>query len=123
MEIKENAMTSIDKLKKDRDISLKKLDDAMEQCSPELNKMYDNVKKSKSKFLFSYNDYKNHKISDQEFLQITDSFAQILDLEKKMYDRNSKILKPLDTEFQKKCKKVYDYENPLSQDKKWWDMK
>ena len=42
---------------------------------------------------------------------------------KKMYDRNSKILKPLDTEFQKKCKKVYDYENPLSQDKKWWDMK
>jgi len=116
-------MTSIDKLKKDREIALKKLDDAMEQCIPELNKMYDDVKKSKSKFLSSYNDYKNHKISDQKFLQITDSFAQILDLEKKMYDRNSKILKPLDTEFQKKCKKVYDYENPLSQDKKWWDMK
>ena len=110
-------MTRIEKLRKDRKISLKKLDDAMDKCGQEHDKIIDKVKNSKSKFLFSYKDYKNHKISDQEFLQITENFAQIIDLEEKMYNKFSKILGPLDREFQKRCKKIYEWENPSSKDK------
>ena len=114
-------MTYIDKLRKDREIALKKLDDAMDKCSPEQDKMFDDVKKSTTKFLSSYKDYKNNKISEQEFLQITNSFAQTLDLEEKMYDRFSKILEPLDTEFQTTCGKIYSWENRSILDNHWRD--
>jgi len=113
-------MTYIDQLRKDREIALQKLDDAMGSCGPEQDKMFDNVKKSKTEFLFSYKDYKNNRISEQEFLQSTNSFAQILDLEKKMYDRFSKILKPLQIEFEKTCEKIRNWENrPHGND--WWE--
>ena len=103
-------MTSIDKLRKDREIALKKLDDAMGKCELEHSKMVPIVKKSKNKFLSSYNNYKKNKISDQEFLQITVNFAQTLILEDKMITKNRKILEPLDAEFQKRCKKIYNEE-------------
>ena len=77
-------ITQIDRLRKNRETYLKKLDVAMEQCDPEFEKMSVDVRKSKNKFLSSWKSYKNHKISDQDFLQITDSFAQTLDSEKKM---------------------------------------
>jgi hypothetical protein len=113
-------MTYIGQLRKDREIALQKLDDAMDSCGPEQDNMFDNVKKSKTEFLFSYKDYKNNRISEQEFLQSTNSFAQILDLEKKMYDRFSKILKPLQIEFEKTCEKIRNWENrPHGND--WWD--
>jgi len=115
-------MTRIEKLRKDRKISLKKLDDAMDKCAQEHDKMIDKVKNSKSKFLSSYKDYKNHKISDKEFLQITGNFAQIIDLEEKMYNKFSKILGPLDREFQKRCKKIFEWENHSSKDKMCGDV-
>jgi len=103
-------INSSEKLRKNREISLKRLDVAMDQCEPQFNKMLVDVKKSKNKFLSSWMNYKNHKISDKEFLQITDSFAQILVSEKKMYAKFRKILGPRDTEFQKACKKIHDWE-------------
>ena len=65
-------INSSEKLRKNREISLKRLDVAMDQCKPQFNKMLVDVKKSKNKFLSSWMNYKNHKISDKEFLQITD---------------------------------------------------
>jgi len=114
-------MTSIDKLRKDREIALRKLDDAMDKCKPEVIKMDPIVKKSTSEFLTSYKNYKDQKISEQEFLQITNNFAQTLILEEKMIAKNRKILEPLDTEFQKICKKIHDWEDKPSQDNKWWE--
>ena len=105
------TMNKIEKLRKNRETYLKKLDVAMEQCDPEFEKMSVDVRKSKNKFLSSWKSYKNHKISDQDFLQITDSFAQTLDSEKKMYAKFRKILGPLDSEFQKRCKKISDWED------------
>ena len=65
----------------------------------------------KNIFLDSYRNYTNQKISEKEFLQITDNFAQTLILEVKMIRKIRKILTPLDSEFQKRCKKIYDWED------------
>ena len=104
-------MTKIEKIRKNREIALKKLDDAMDKWGPERIKLDHTVEKSKNIFLDSYRNYTNQKISEKEFLQITDNFAQTLILEYKMIRKIRKILKPLDSEFQKRCKKIYDWEN------------
>jgi chemotaxis regulatin CheY-phosphate phosphatase CheZ len=104
-------MIDIDKLKEDRKIAGGKLDDAMDKCMPEFDDMYDNVKKSTTEFLSLWKDYTNHKITEQEFLQITNKFAQIINDENEMYGRFTKILKPLETEFEKTCKILHDLES------------
>ena len=103
--------TSIEKLRKNRQISLKKLDEAIGRSEIEIIKMDHIVNKSKNKFITSYENYKDQKISDQEFLQITNNFAQTLILEDKMIKKIRKIFKPLDAEFQKICKKIHDWED------------
>ena len=102
-------IASIEKLRKNRKISLKKLDDAMDKWGPERIKMDHAVEKSKNIFLDSYRNYKNQKISQQEFLQITNDFAQTLILEDKMNKKIRKILQPLDAEFQKSCNKLHNW--------------
>ena len=104
-------IASIEKLRKNRKISLKKLDDAMDKWGPERIKMDHAVEKSKNIFLDSYRNYKNQKTSEKEFLQITNDFAQTLILEDTMTKKIRKILTPLDSEFQKRCKKIYDWED------------
>ena len=104
-------MTEIERIRKSREVSLKKLDDAMDKWGPERIKMTHAVEKSKNIFLDSYRNYKNQKISKKEFLQITDNFVQTLILEDKMTKKIRKILTPLDAEFQKSCKKIYDWED------------
>jgi rubrerythrin len=104
-------MTDINKLKEDRKIALKKLDDVRDKCEPEFVEMFDNVKKSTTEFLSLWKDYTNHKITEQEFLQISNKFAQIKNDENEMYDRFTKILKPLQTEFEKTCKVLNDLES------------
>ena len=83
----------------------------MDKCTPEHAVMHDNVKKSTIGFLSSWKDYTNHKINDQEFLQITNKFAQTKNAENEMYDRFSKILKPLQTEFEKTCEILHNLED------------
>jgi hypothetical protein len=104
-------MNKIERIRKNREVALKKLDGAMDKWAPERFKMDDAVEKSKNIFLDSYRNHKNQKISDKEFLQITDNFAQTLILEDKMTKKIRKILTPLDSEFQKRCKKIYDWED------------
>ena len=104
-------MTEIERIRKSRKVALKKLDDAMDKWGPERIKMDHAVEKSKNIFLDSYRNYKNQKTSEKEFLQITNDFAQTLDSEKKMYAKFRKILEPLDSEFQKRCKKISDWED------------
>jgi len=104
-------MTKIEKIRKNREVALKKLDDAMDKWGPERIKMDHAVEKSKNIFLDSYRNYTNQKISDKDFLHIADNFAQTLILEDKMIRKIRKILTPLDSEFQKRCKKIYDWED------------
>ena len=104
-------MTEIERIRKSREVALKKLDDAMDKWGPERIKMDHTVEKSKNIFLDSYRNYTNQKISEKEFLQITNNFAQTLILEDKMIRKIGKILQPLDSEFQKRCKKIYDWED------------
>jgi len=104
-------MNKIERIRKNREVALKKLDEAMDQWGPERIKMDHTVEKSKNIFLDSYRNYKNQKISEKEFLQITNNFAQTLILEVKMIRKIRKILTPLDSEFQKRCKKIYDWED------------
>ena len=102
-------MTEIERTRKSREVALKKLDDAMDKWGPERIKMYDAVEKSKNIFLDSYYNYKNQKISEKEFLQITNDFAQTLILEDKLTRKIRKILEPLDSEFLKSCNKLYGW--------------
>ena len=104
-------MSEIERIQKSREVALKKLDDAMDKWGPERIKMDHAAEKSKNSFLDSYRNYTNQKISEKEFLQITDNFAQTLILEDKMIRKIRKILQPLDSEFQKRCKKIHDWED------------
>ena len=104
-------MSEIERIQKSREVVLKKLDDAMDKWGPERIKMDHAVAKSKNIFLDSYRNYENQKISEKEFLQITDNFAQALILEDKLSKKIRKILTPLDSEFQKICKKIHDWED------------
>ena len=104
-------MNKIERIRKNREVALKKLDEAMDQWGPERIKMDHTVEKSKNIFLDSYRNYKNQKISDKEFLQITNNFAQTLMLGEQLTRKIRKILEPLDLEFQKRCKKIYDWED------------
>ena len=102
-------MTEIERIRKSREVSLKKLDDAMDKWGPERIKMDHAVEKSKNIFLDSYRNYKNQKISENEFLQITNNLAQTLILGDKLNKKIRKILTPLDAEFQKNCNKLYNW--------------
>ena len=104
-------MTEIKRIRKSREVALKKLDDAMDKCGPERIKTTHTVEKSKNIFLDSYRNYKNQKISEKEFLQVTDNFAQTLILEDKFTRKIRKILEPLNAEFQKTCKEIYGLED------------
>ena len=104
-------MNKIERIRKNREVALKKLDEAMDKWGPERIKMDNAVEKSKNIFLDSYRNYTNQKISEKDFLHITDNFAQTLILEVKMIREIRKILTPLDSEFQKRCKKIYDWED------------
>ena len=104
-------MNKIERIRKNREVALKKLDEAMDKWGPERIKMDNAVEKSKNIFLDSYRNYTNQKISEKEFLHIADNFAQTLILEDKMTRKIRKMLKPLDSEFQKRCKKIYDWED------------
>ena len=103
-------MSEIERIQKSREVVLKKLDDAMDKWGPERIKMDHAAEKSKNIFLDSYRNYINQKISGKEFLQITDNFAQALILEDKVIRKIRKILTPLDSEFQKICKKIHERE-------------
>ena len=103
-------MSEIERIQKSREVALKKLDDAMDKWGPERIKMDHAAEKSKNSFLDSYRNYTNQKISEKEFLQITDNFAQALILEDKLSKKIRKILTPLDSEFQKICKKIHERE-------------
>jgi len=70
-------MTDIEKLKEDKKQALAKLDDAMNACSPESVTSMQNERKIKTKFLSLWKDYKNNKIKEREFLQISNKFAEI----------------------------------------------
>ena len=104
-------MTEIERIRKSREVALKKLDEAMDKWGPERIKMDHAAEKSKNIFLDSHHNYKNQKSSEKEFLQIADNFAQTLILEDKMTRKIRKILTPLDAEFQKRCKKIYHWED------------
>ena len=105
-------MTDMNKLKEDRKNACQKLDEAMDKCNLELDEsnMFDNVKKSTTEFLSLWKDYTNHKITEQEFLQITNKFAQTKNAENEMHARFTKILGPLETEFKKTCNALHDLE-------------
>ena len=103
-------MSEIERIQKSREVALKKLDEAMDKWGPERIKMDHAAEKSKNSFLDSYRNYTNQKISEKEFLQITDNFAQALILEDKMIRKIRKILTPLDAEFQKYCNKLHERE-------------
>ena len=103
-------MSEIERIQKSREVALKKLDDAMDKWGPERIKMDHAAEKSKNIFLDSYRNYTNQKISEKEFLQITDNFAQALILEDKLNKKIRKILTPLDSEFQKICNKLHERE-------------
>ena len=102
-------MTEIERIRKSREVALKKLDEAMDKWGPERIKMDHATEKSKNIFLDSYRNYTNQKISEKEFLQITDNFAQALILEDKLSKKIRKILAPLDSEFQKYCNKLHNW--------------
>ena len=102
-------MNKIERIRKNREVALNKLDDAMDKWGPERIKMDHTVEKSKNIFLDSYRNYINQKISGKEFLQITDNFAQTLILEDKMNKKIRKILEPLDAEFEKSCNKLHNW--------------
>ena len=101
-------MSEIERIQKSREVVLKKLDDAMDKWGPERIKMDHAAEKSKNSFLDSYRNYTNQKISEKEFLQITDNFAQALILEDKFNKKIRKILTPLDAEFLKYCNKLHN---------------
>ena len=103
-------MSEIERIQKSREVVLKKLDDAMDKWGPERIKMDHATEKSKNSFLDSYRNYTNQKISEKEFLQITDNFAQALILEDKMIRKIRKVLTPLDAEFLKYCNKLHERE-------------
>ena len=103
-------MSEIERIQKSREVALKKLDDAMDKWGPERIKMDHAAEKSKNSFLDSYRNYTNQKISEKEFLQITDNFAQALILEDKMIRKIRKVLTPLDAEFLKYCNKLHERE-------------
>ena len=102
-------MTDIERIRKNREVALKKLDGAMDKWGPERIKMDHAIEKSKNVFLDSYRNHKNQKFSDKEFLQITNNFAQMLILEDKLTRKIRKILEPLDSEFLKSCNKLYGW--------------
>ena len=104
-------MSEIERIQKSREVALKKLDEAMDKWGPERIKMDHVTEKSKNIFLDSYRNYTDQKISEKEFLQIADNFAQTLILENKMTRKIRKILTPLDAEFLKHCNKLNDWEN------------
>jgi hypothetical protein len=97
-------------LRAKKTLAQKKLDDAMNACGPEFDKMWEIMNNAKNDFLFSYKNFKNQKISEHEFLQNSTKFAQNLDSEEKMYMRFRKILGPLTTDFEKICKVIHDLE-------------
>ena len=103
-------MSEIERIQKSREVALKKLDEAMDKWGPERIKMDHAAGKSKNSFLDSYRNYTNQKISEKEFLQITDNFAQALILEDKMIRKIRKVLTPLDAEFLKYCNKLHERE-------------
>ena len=103
-------MSEIERIQKSREVALKKLDDAMDKWGPERIKMDHAAEKSKNSFLDSYRNYTNQKISEKEFLQITDNFAQALILEDKVIRKIRKVLTPLDAEFLKYCNKLHERE-------------
>ena len=103
-------MSEIERIQKSREVALKKLDEAMDKWGPERIKMDHAAEKSKNSFLDSYRNYTNQKISEKEFLQITDNFAQALILEDKMIRKIRKVLTPLDAEFLKYCNKLHERE-------------
>ena len=103
-------MSEIERIQKSREVALKKLDDAMDKWGPERIKMDHAAEKSKNSFLDSYRNYTNQKISENEFLQITNNLAQTLILGDKLNKKIRKILTPLDAEFQKYCNKLHERE-------------
>jgi len=102
-------MSEIERIRKSREVALKKLDEAMDKWGPERIKMNHAAEKSKKIFLDSYRNYTNQKVSEKEFLQITDNFAQALILEDKLNKKIRKILTPLDAEFLKYCNKLHNW--------------
>ena len=53
---------NVNKLRAERILAQKKLDDAMNACGPEFDKMWEIMNKAMSDFLFSYKNFKNQKI-------------------------------------------------------------
>jgi sugar-specific transcriptional regulator TrmB len=103
-------MTDIEKLKEDKKKALAELDDAMNACSPEYNAQIQNEQKIKIQFLSLWKDYKNNKIKEHEFLQISNKFAEILNVDKEMRNRFGKIIQPLHAKYEKICKILINLE-------------
>jgi len=103
-------MSDIEKLKEDRKKALAKLDAAMDACDPEHSILSKTVSEMEIDFLTSWKNHKNQKITEQEFLQISNKFAQTLESQKQMTERFRKTLLPLQKEFKKICDSLHDLE-------------
>ena len=103
-------MSDIEKLKEDKKKALAELDAAMDACSPEYGVIIQNERKTRTEFLSLWKDYKNNKVTEQEFLQISNKFAEILSANKEIRNRFRKITRPLYAKYRKTCKALYDFE-------------
>jgi hypothetical protein len=102
-------MSEIEKFKKKKK-ALAELDIVWNRCSPEWEIGEQNEEKIKTEFLSLWKDYKNNKVTKQEFLQISNKFAEILSANKEMHNRFREILRPAYAKYGKICKALYNLE-------------
>ncbi len=105
-EIDEQPKSKLSKIKEEYDRQYHQITTAIDSCDPELSEMIKNVDKMKTSFLKIYEKYIEDKQDSKEFLHQSEEFANILQMEKKMYERFGNILNPLEKEFQKISEKL-----------------
>ncbi len=88
-------MNDLEKAKKNYRKLQKKFSDAVDSCSPESSSMWDKVKLVEKKFLKIHSKYvENDKKFQKRFLEISKEFGYILNEQKKMHEKFTKLLNP-----------------------------
>jgi hypothetical protein len=71
-----------------------KIDEQLRICEPEFDSITSQVTEFQKEFLLSWEKYKKTR-QHQEFLKISDEFANLLQLQNEMFIRNGNRLNPL----------------------------
>ena len=71
-----------------------KIDEQLKICEPEFDSITSQVRELQKEFLLSWEKYKKTG-QHQEFLKISDEFANLLQLQNEMFIRNGNRLNPL----------------------------